>query len=189
VADAHDEIRSQLIDEVSRAPRRPDGASKLILRIRADREAEFGPIHEVMELCGEKEIGIYRIEFACLCDLNRRVPEAAEKLSRYYSLPEGKLDASLPRGADTVSTIDAALRHGEETEENILCTVNGKSIEGADLPRSFFDAISALHSVDHESKIVISVPETVAFDHIIALLAECRRAKIEHVAFKISQDD
>ena len=188
VSDAHDEIRSLLIEETSLHPREPDGASKLILLIRADREGEFWPIHEVMELCNEKEIGIYRIEFTCLCDLRRRVPEAAEKLNWYYALPEGKLDAYLPHSVKEQDSITVDILADEGSEESFLCRVNGQNIEGPDLPRSFCNALENLQSRNGKCEIVMRVQESIEYGHVIALLTECHRTGAKRVAFEILQD-
>ncbi len=189
VTGALDRIRSLLIDETARAARDPDGASRLILLIRADMETRFGPVHEVMALCGDSRIGIHRIELACDCDLKRRHPEAEKKLLWGYRLPEGRLDAYLPRGGSDVTTIDVEVAGDEGSAEGFGCKVNGQPIDGPGLTGRFFEAIDDLVAGDEEKTIVVRAQETIEYGRIIDLLAECRRAGAERVAFEILGGD
>jgi len=189
VSDARDQIRSQLIEETSRTAREPNGASKLILLIRGDKEVTFGPIYEVMQLCSEKEIGIYKIELACLCDLDRKIPKAAKKLRWYYQLPEGRLNAYLPREANRRGSITVEIFEDKEARGSFLCAVNGRKIEGPELSQHFLKTIKDLHSGSREAMIVLRAQETIKYSHIIMLLAECHRATAGYVTFEILSDD
>jgi len=173
VNDAYDRIRSLLIEETSKHEREADGASRLILLIRGDSEVHFGPILEVMQLCREEETGIYRIELACRCDLESRIPEAAERLNRYYRLPEGKLDAYLPRTDGGRDPIHVTMIDDEEL--GFRCTVDETLIEGSDPVRRFFETMEALQAKGGDRAVVIRVGGSIELAHVIAVLAECRR--------------
>ena len=72
VDDCLDQIRGQLSYMVKFFDREKDGCSKQPVLIRADKETEFKYVQKVMQICGEQNIKIYKIELACSVDEEKK---------------------------------------------------------------------------------------------------------------------
>lgn len=190
VGDVIDTIHTQLRSRAAELEREPDGTSNLILLLRVDTLTEFKHVHKVLEICKEIDVGIHRIEFACYCDLSRKAPEAVKKMTFPYWLPEGKLDAYLPKdGAHEPDEegrpgrIEIEVFRKRKAEAGYYIAVNDDRFEGAEMLQGFQSLVKELHARRSDLEALIVAHDEVQHGHIVEVFTECLRAGISEVAF------
>lgn len=194
VGDVIDKIRSQLRSQAAGLERGPDGTSNLILLLRVDTLTEFKHVQKVLEICKEANVGIHRIEFACCCDLSRKAPEAVKEMSFPYWLPEGKVNAYLPKdGAHEADEegrperIEIEVFRKKKAEAGYYFAVNDDRFEGAGMLQRFHSLIKDLHARRSDLEASIVAHDGAQHGHIVEVFTECLKAGISEVAFDCAQ--
>jgi len=105
-----------------------------------------------------------------------------------FKLLDGKMAAYLPRDVGVNATpaeemmekIEVAMKLNESVKLGFTIEINTKKMRGL---KHFYNDIRGFRERDPEAKVTIYAHKGVQYGHVVAVVNECLRAKIQEVTF------